>query len=88
MLGQNVVPITRTEPRRYKGITSAEGAMDVVRRHMYGHDHKELASRCGVSVSCIFAIRSGRTKWPRATTFFMLLYVLDLELLVQPRSHN
>lgn len=79
----NVVAIPR---RHYDGVRDADEAMSVVRSHMYGHDPELLAKRVGVSKSCIWAIRSGRTKWPRSGTFFALLIVLDLEMVIRPRG--
>lgn len=35
-----------------------------------------LAIRVGVSTSCIYAIRSGKTKWPRKETLFSICRVL------------
>lgn len=81
MAQNNVVPMTRT----YRGIKDAEAAMNVIRHAMYPHDPEDLARKCAVSKSCIYAIRSGRTKWPRHSTFFQLLYVLDLQMIIAPR---
>lgn len=85
MAQQNVVQM----PPRYRGIKNAEDAMTVIRNAIYDHGDPELlANRIGVSVSCIFAIRSGRTKWPRAHTFFGLLSVLELEMVIKRRSEQ
>lgn len=74
-------------PSRYRGIKNAEDAMTVIRNAIYEHGDAELlANRIGVSVSCIFAIRAGRTKWPRSHTFFGLLAVLDLEMIIRRRE--
>lgn len=56
--------------------------MNVLRMKMHEWHHEELSKRVGVSVSCIMAIRSGRTKWPRPATFFGLLDALDLEMVL------
>ncbi len=72
--------------RRYEGIRDAEAAMTVIRNAMYGHDAELLAKRIGRSLSCVHAIRSGRTKWPHHYTFFALLVVLDLEMIIRPRQ--
>lgn len=77
----NIVPM-RKRKSEYLGIANAETAMNVIRLAMYPYDAHTMARRCDVSVSCIYAIRSGRTKWPRHATFFMLLHVLDLEMLI------
>ena len=54
--------------------------MDVLRRDRYGHDLDLLSIKIGVSKSCLYAIRSGRTKWPRHTTLLTLIHVLGYEL--------
>lgn len=72
--------------RRYHGVHDAEAAMTVVRNAMEPHDVKWIAMKCAVSTGCIYAIKNGKTKWPRATTFFQLLYVLDLEMVIRPRG--
>lgn len=54
--------------------------MDVLRRDLYNQDLEMLSVRIGVSVSCLYAIRSGRTKWPRHTTLLTLIHVLGYEL--------
>lgn len=71
---------------RYSGIHDAEDAMAVIRDAMYGKDIDIIARRVGVSVSCIRRIRSGTTKWPRPATFFTLLVILDLEMIIRPRT--
>lgn len=58
--------------------------MDVVRTALYDHgDMGLLAVRVGRSVSCLNAIRSGRTRWPRWDTLFTLLTPLKLELTIR-----
>lgn len=54
--------------------------MDVLRDAISTSDipTKHMAIRCGVSVSTIRGITSGRTSWPRPTTFFSLCSLLDL----------
>ena len=77
----------KNTPPSYKGIKNAEDAMTVIRTAIYNHgDPEQLANYIGVSKSCIFAIRAGRTKWPRQTTFFALLNALDLEMVLRPRQ--
>lgn len=82
----NVVQMVPT-PRVYHGIKDAEAAMTVIRNAVDGfNDDYLLARRIGVSQSCIYYIRTGRTKWPRHGTFFALLAVLDLELVIRARQ--
>lgn len=85
-MSTNVISIPHKPSRSY-GVRDAEEAMIVVRNAIYEHGDPELlANRIGVSVSCIFAIRSGRTKWPRSHTFFGLLSALDLEMSLRQRT--
>ena len=51
-----------------------------IRMRMHDWHPSDLAEEMGVSVGCVYAIRSGRTKWPRGHTFFALLKALDIEL--------
>lgn len=77
--------VEKHTPARYASIANAAQAMDVLRREMYGWYYKDLAVEVGVSPSCIMAIRSGRTAWPRAHTFFGLIRVLDLEMRLEKK---
>lgn len=61
-------------------IQSREDAMEVISKDLYHHDLELLSRRIGVSKSCLYAIRSGRTKWPRHETFLTLIHVLGYEL--------
>jgi hypothetical protein len=64
----------------------AEDAMNFVRDRIYLWDIKALASECGVTTSCLYSIRAGRTEWPRGKTLFRLLEALDLELWLKVKS--
>lgn len=66
--------------------TNAEEVMVVLRDQLYSYDLKLLAVRVGVSVRCLQAIRSGRTRWPRPTTFFSLIDVLGFELILRRKQ--
>ena len=57
-----------------------EQVMNDLRLRMYNYKPKELAEMLGVSVSCVYALKSGRTKWPRGKTLFALLEALDIKL--------
>lgn len=70
---------------QYRGIKDAEEAMTVLRNAIEQHDPVMIANRIGVNASCIYAIRCGRTKWPRHGTFFALIDVLGLEMTLRPR---
>lgn len=61
--------------------------MDVLRRDLYNQDLETLSIRIGVSISCLYAIRSGRTKWPRHTTLLTLIHVLGYELWLVRDDH-
>jgi hypothetical protein len=67
-------------------VLSDHQAMQYIRERMYLFDPLDLADSVGVSRSCIYSIRSGRTKWPRGTTLFRMLDVLDLELWIRVRE--
>lgn len=69
-----------------KGLINADDAMNVLRRKMYDFDVGELAEKADISRACVMAIRSGRTKWPRPKTFFNLLKVLDLKMLLVDKN--
>jgi transcriptional regulator with XRE-family HTH domain len=73
-----VVRLTRTT----SGYKLPDDVMNDLRLRMYSWNHRDLAEAIGVSTSCVNAIKSGRTKWPRGTTLFRLLAVLDIELLL------
>jgi hypothetical protein len=75
-----------TQLHTYRGIRDAEAAMTIVRTAMHSFHYAELAESVNVSVSCILAVRSGRTKWPRSHTFFGLLRVLNLEMQIKQRD--
>lgn len=53
--------------------SEAEEVLREVRMELYKLDHKELASKIGVSASTIMSFRSGRTIWPRPNTLFAIL---------------
>lgn len=58
--------------------------MDLVRHGLYDFgDMQMLGNRVGRSPSCLHAIRSGRTRWPRWGTLLCLLPHLGLELTIQ-----
>ena len=62
---------------------SREALMDVIRHELHDFDSKELkivASQSDVTVSTLYAIRSGRTMWPRHKTFFNLINALGLQV--------
>lgn len=57
-----------------------ETLMGLVQRDLWSWDLEMLANRIGVSKSALYAIRAGRTKWPRHGTLFALIHVLGYEL--------
>lgn len=61
-------------------VKDREALMGVVQRDLYVWDLEMLANRVGVSKSTLYAIRSGRTKWPRHATLLTLIHVLGYEL--------
>lgn len=89
----NVIALADDKPRQKratyaKKLIDADAAMHVLRMEMYKHEYKTLAEKVGVSTSCIMAIRSGRTKWPRPHTFFGLLRELELEMYLIPKHRQ
>jgi DNA-binding Xre family transcriptional regulator len=59
--------------------------MEELRLAMHKKELALLAIRTGVSKSCLYAIRRGKTKWPRGETFFALCHVLGYEVaLIRP----
>jgi hypothetical protein len=81
---------TTTVPKSYAqhGIKCSEDAMIVLREHMKHEETRVLARRVGVSISCLRAIMNGKTQWPRPRTFFGLIDVLDLEMILRPRKER
>lgn len=83
----NTLPLDRDSmaalraPSYERSETPREEAMNVVRDALYAFgDMQMLANRTGISRSCLEAIRSGRTKWPRPGTLFTILTPLGLSL--------
>ena len=54
--------------------------MDVVRKAMDGEDVHLLHRRIDVSKSALYAIRRGKTRWPRDYTLFALANDLGIEV--------
>lgn len=81
--------VVKFHNRHTNKLVSGEEALNILRLRMYEWAPKDLAEQCGVTVSCIYAIRGGRTKWPRDRTLFALVEALDFELrLVDVRLNN
>lgn len=58
-----------------------EAIMKIVREALWDHgDMSLLAGYTGISVACLNALRSGRTRWPRPTTMFTVCEALGLEM--------
>jgi hypothetical protein len=65
---------------------TAEEAMNVIRDELYYHQPKDVARYTGLALGTIYAIRSGRTLWPRPHTFFTLIRFLDLEMYLKKKG--
>lgn len=78
-----VLTLTRPTEGRW---TLPEDVMEDIRWRMHDFDAADIAALAGVSRSCIYAIRRGKTKWPRGTTLFPLLRALDIELVLVDRK--
>ena len=61
-------------------LANAEAAMQVIRDEMYLHDIHAMSRSIDVSVTALYAVRAGRTSWPRPKTFFGLINYLGLEM--------
>jgi hypothetical protein len=58
-----------------------EKIMGEVRQALWDYgDNATLSDWTGISVSCLNALRGGRTRWPRPETLLILLPYLGLEL--------
>jgi transcriptional regulator with XRE-family HTH domain len=77
MKKSNVIPLPRP-----KTFTTPEAFIERVRQEIFrdGDGYKSLAEKTGVATSTIGNLASGKTRWPRPTTLFPLLDVLDLEM--------
>jgi hypothetical protein len=67
-------------------IHSGADLMDAVRDAMDGEPVGTLSKRISVSASALYAIRRGKTKWPRDYTLFALTLDLGLEVRVTRRK--
>lgn len=54
--------------------------MDVIRMELYEYHPEDVAESIGKSLACIYAIRRGKTRWPRWDTFFALCEYLGIEV--------
>lgn len=69
-------------------VSNSEALMSAIRDDLALRDLKMIANRVGVHVSTLYAIRSGRTKWPRHTTMLILIDTLGFELwLIKEDNH-
>ena len=82
-------PVNITTPRYMRKLEGAGDAMQKLRYAMHGIPPRQIAEDIGVSVSTIYAVKSGRTKWPRPATFFGLVEYFGFELvLVKARQED
>lgn len=65
-----------------------EEVMNAVRIKLYEWRPKDLADQIGVSVSCIYSVRAGRTKWPRGKNLFALLDACGIEMHLYDRRRK
>jgi transcriptional regulator with XRE-family HTH domain len=73
----NVIKFQRPET-----FTTPERMLKHVRDQMFksGRTNKEIADSCGVGISTINNLMTGKTRWPRPATLFPLLEALGLEI--------
>lgn len=78
-MSSNVLHLRR--PRTY---TTAEEMIDSVREAMFasGLTHKHIATGAKVSVSTVYNLMSGKTKWPKPTTLFPVMQVIGMSITV------
>lgn len=67
---------------------SREAVMDLIRAELYAYpmDYASLAREIGIREGTLYAVRSGRTKWPQPHTFFGLVKALGLEVQLRKRE--
>ena len=65
-------------------INKAEDLIDVVQHELQQSEisYKLIARRIGLSESTLYALASGRTKWPRPVTLFTVLEFFGYQLMV------
>ena len=72
--------LVEATPTRFSRVVNAEDTINRLRLEMYNHHVDDLAESIGKSRACLYAIRAGRTKWPRGDTFFQLADFLGFEV--------
>ena len=61
-------------------VHNAEEVMNMIRMELYDYNVSDLSDMTMLSKSCFYAIKAGRTKWPRGSTLFTILLVLGYEM--------
>ena len=79
--------VDKAQPRRTRP-HGPDHVMDVLREAIVDSHmtQKQMAIRAGLSLSAVQGIASGRTRWPRPTTFVTLCLLLNLELTLRRRA--
>ena len=67
-------------------INSGADLMAVVRDAMHTESVRSLARDAGVSPSALYAIRRGKTRWPRDYTLFALTTLTGIRIHVTRRK--
>lgn len=82
-------PITLPRNKQHR-VKLPDDAMYLLRRKLdlTTDELKDVADTIGKSLSCLYAIRSGRTKWPRGSTLFDLLNYFDMEMYIPEKSDD
>lgn len=88
MVKANKRRVAVMKPRYLRGLTDADKVMHTIRYHMQYQDLEYLAEEIGVSLSCLYLIANGTTKWPRPKTFFGLINTMQLEMILVKRGQN
>lgn len=78
---QNVTPLPTGGA--WDKIADSQRAMYLVRRRMDAYEIARLSELTGLSKACLYAIRNGKTRWPRPHSIFTLLSVLGMEMYIK-----
>lgn len=78
--------VTQLKPKKdtwEDQVLNADQVMRKIRLELYSWDTMSVARQVGVTTGCIYAIRRGKTKWPRGDTFFALCKVLGFQIILR-----
>ena len=73
---RDTAPRMTVEDLRRQAEEERAQIMDTLRHALYTEDMDWLSIYTGRSTSCLYAIRRGKTKWPRPETIFVVARAL------------